>query len=147
MAKDGPVIIFDSNFVLDHESLLAFIDYCRQWAIQLHGTASGVSMKFEYNDEHRQRANFMWQGISFVQIYPGQVHLERIKQYCACLIKGNLNSGRGSYYPMENLWKEVFLPNLLAAVKQEQNRLNRLEQELIVASIEERPPVDFRHYL
>lgn len=142
MAKNGPTIIFDHNFRLNQEELLTFIEYCRQWARQLYDVIKGVSLKFE-DDQTMQRACFMWQNIPFVQLFPSQVNVEQIKQYCSGLIDGNLNSRRGSYYPMESMWHDVFLPNLLAAIERERNRLTNLEQNLKTASVDGPPPINF----
>ena len=137
MAKDGPTIIFDSNFVLNRESLLKFIDYCMQWARRLHATSGRISLKFTYGDDHSQRANFMWQGILFVQLIPSQVHIDDVpEQYCYCLLERNLDATHGHYYVMHRLWEDVFHPNLKGAIQQELSRLNQITEDIDAANLE-----------
>lgn len=145
MSKGEPTILFEHNFVFNKLSLMKFLPYCINWARRLHEVAGRISLKFTY-DGSFQWANFMWQGTLFVQIMPEQVHLEKVNQYCSSLLDQNLNSGLGRYYPMVRLWEEVFLPNLLAAIQQEVERLHQTEVAL-KTSAPESPIEDFRNFI
>lgn len=142
-SKSEPTVVFDSDFVLDREYLLKFINYCMDWARKLHSVTGSISLKFTYeaksldngSSPRRQVANFMWQGNLFVQIIPAQVHLEESSQYCYCLINKTLNTSTGRYYIMSTLWDLVFCPNLRAAIKQEVLRLNKKDEDIIKADI------------
>ncbi|MBI2121575.1 MAG: hypothetical protein HYT98_00480 [Candidatus Sungbacteria bacterium] len=122
MSKSGPTILFDSNFILHHEYLLDFLDYCRTWAQKLHAIDPRISLKFiMFGNE--QRAEFMWQSIPFIHIRTSTLDLEGGMRCTQDLIRETFTSRNCNWVNKDRMLQEAFLPNLRAAITMEITKL------------------------